>query len=258
MRIEVLGQDSFNDSTLFSELLRLLAPSFEEPALVLQRAMEKSSRLYLGKDATGSIVSFFFCDFGSHLIVAGIPMPSLYLGLSGTHQKLKGTGTTLPLYSLCLADAADWESRIEKKLWIWGATANTAVLRVAYKYLASVSPRLDGTFSPESEVLAQALREHLKVSTLRSDHPFLLRQAFNGYRHTETEAGRMQQANREDEFLLVRELDIRNCEAVLFVGQIGDKLPLFHTRTQVEIVQPKVNPAAPCYPAGRLAIHSVC
>lgn len=236
MRIEVLGQDCFSDSALISELFQLLAPSIEEPILVLQRAMEKSSRLYLGKDNTGRVISFFFCDFGSHLIVAGSPLPSLYLGLSGTRQELKGAGSTLPLYSLCIADAADWEARTGKKLWIWGATTTTAVLRVVYKYLASVSPRLDGTFSPESVVLAQALREYLKVPTLPSDHLFLLRQAFRGFRYTEAEARRVQHVNREDKFVLVRELDIRNCEAILFVGQIGEKLPPFHTRTQVAVV----------------------
>ena len=83
MQIEVLGQDCFSDSGLIAELFQLLVPSFEEPAQVLQRAMEKSSRLYLGKDATGRVISFFFCDFGSHLIVAGSPLPSLYLGLKG-------------------------------------------------------------------------------------------------------------------------------------------------------------------------------
>ncbi|MGE0885335.1 MAG: hypothetical protein AB7P14_17455 [Blastocatellales bacterium] len=247
MRIEVLGKDCFRNSTLISELLQLLAPSFEEPDLVLQRAMEKSSRLYLGKDATGRIISFFFCDFGSHLSVAGSPLPSLYLGLSGTLQELKATGTVLPLYSLCIADAADLEACIGKKLWIWGATANTAVLRVVYKYMTSINPGPDGKFSSESRILAQALREYLKVPSSSSDHPFLLRRAFSGYRHTETEARRMQQTNRDDEFALVRQLDIRNCEAVLFVGQIGRTLPPFHTRTQVKVVQPKDSLSASCY-----------
>jgi len=236
MKIEVLGKDCFLSSQLISELHHLLTPSFEDPALVLQRAMEKSSRLYLGKDTSGRIVSFFFSDLSSHLMVAGNPLPSLYLGLSGTRQELKTRGSTMPLYSLCIAEAANWENRTGKKLWIWGATANTAVLRVIYKYFVSVSPQLDGTFSSESSVLAQALREHLKVPLTPSDHPFFLRHAFRGYRHTEAEARRMKQENGKGPFVLVRDLDIRNCDAVLFVCQTGETLPLFHKRTQVKVV----------------------
>jgi hypothetical protein len=237
MRIEVLAPDCFTSTKLISELHQLLAPSFEEPAAVLQRAVEKSSRLYLGKDDAGRIISFFFSDFGSHLTVAGSPLPSLYLGLSGTLQELKARGATLPLYSLCIADAFDWEASTGKKLWVWGATANTAVLRAIYKYMASISPRLDGTFAPESTRFAQALREHLRVPANPSEHPFLLRHAFSRYRHTEAEAERIRQANRADSFALVRELDVRNCEAVLFLCQTGERRPPFHTKNQVQVIR---------------------
>ncbi len=81
MRIEVLGQDCFTSSKLITELHQLLAPSFEEPALVLQRAMEKSSRLYLGKDATGRVVSFFFCDFGYSFNCGGQPSSEPVFGV---------------------------------------------------------------------------------------------------------------------------------------------------------------------------------
>lgn len=236
MKIEVLGKDCFTSSKLISELHQLLAPSFEKPAVVLQRAIEKSSRLYLGKDSTERIVSFFFSDLGSHLMVMGNALPSLHLGLSGARQELKTLGATLPLYNLCLADAAQWEANTGKKLWVWGTTSRTAVLRIAYKYLTSISPSVNGTFSAEAKALAQSLREYLKVPMIPSEHPFLLRRAFQGFGYTEEETRHVQQAILNDSFVLAHNLNIRDCDFILFVGQIGEKLPEFHKRTQVKVV----------------------
>jgi hypothetical protein len=233
MIIEVVGRDSFNDPDLISELHQILAMSVESPCVLLKRTLEKCSVLYLGKESSGRIVSFFFADLGSHITLNGRAVRTLYLGLSATVHDKKMAGVVLPLYSLCIADAAEWERMTGEKLLIWGATSNTFVLRVVQKYFAAVVPSSDGHFPPWAEPLALGLRKHLNMPIAPEGHPFVLRNAFPGYRYTAAEARRIERLNRTETFVLVQQLDVRNCESVLFLCQIGKSLLPFHTRAQV-------------------------
>ncbi len=173
--LEVIRGGAFrDDDELFEELALLAAPSYQDAFPMLRREWNRCDTLYLLYDDTLGVAGFHLANFET-LEIEGRCVPALYAGLSVLRDNKKQSSLAGLLYAVGLADAMDWEEAGGERLAIWGTTATPVVYLGLWKALASINPRPDGSYAPESVRLALALRRRYGLPQSECEHPFVLK-----------------------------------------------------------------------------------
>ncbi len=153
---------------LRSELIALVRDSYEKPEAPVDAALGHNEALYLNRNETGQLASFFFTAKPT-LIVDGQPMPSLYMGLLATGPSAPG-GAAWTLRTF-IRDVQQQQKRIP----VWGRTASPIILHLMHTLLSDVSPMPDGTYTEANLPFALAIRDYYDYDLTPGEHPFVLR-----------------------------------------------------------------------------------
>lgn len=218
--VEVLRATEFRtDVTLHAELLEVAAPSYVDPRALLNRDLSRCDTLYLARDTSGGLLGFYMTAFET-LQVEQSAVPAMFLGMSASRQDMKDTGRITMLYARGLAEAMDWESRNAQRLVLWGTTVTPIVYLGVWSSLADVSPQPDGSYSPASLPIADAIRRHLGIRAEPAGHPFALEGIALDTHYSARERARIARVCRLKRFTLFDALGIDDTreDRLLFLG----------------------------------------
>lgn len=224
MRVQVRSLSELrHDPTFRSALWNLLAPSYDDPTALLNRALIHSDTVYTALDDDNSLLAF---SMAAHELVVPIvgrkPVTAVYTGLSATRHQHKQSGAMRALWGRWLADAKAQQKESGTNLLIWGTTANPLVYLYISKIQPEAEPHGDGSFSPEALPIAQALRKRLGLQASSPDeHPSVLKGLAQSTRYSELESARIRQTCADTGFMLFDKLGIVEAagDRLLFFGQ---------------------------------------
>lgn len=206
MKITVLSGDDFKLNTqLHNDIIHLAQPSYEDASIVLSSALVSYDTAYLAHEDDGKLVSFFLAGH-ENISVEGQTLPSIHLGWTCSTQETKGSGIAQLVYKQFMSDSLNLQRALGVEFLLWGTTATPIGFHLYHKHFADVEPNYDGSYSPEAEKIAVALRERLGA-TNDGDHPFVLK-GCNKARFSQQELARIEIVNQANSFSLFNDLDI--------------------------------------------------
>lgn len=135
------------------QLLDLMAQSYENPELQLAPALARSTRAVLVQ--TDAKVSSFAFVADERLTIAGVEVPTVYLGQVFVDQQLRGRGVLKAMLT-----CVERQLRAEhggKLPFLWGRTAIPCIPRLFEKVFA-VNPTPSGAMTSDVRPVLDALR----------------------------------------------------------------------------------------------------
>lgn len=224
LNIVTIRSDSFRtDKALRQELLDLMAPSYEDPTVLLTRELEHCNSLYLARD-DGRLLCFFFVAWEAVEVEECGNVPTIYLGLSAARQDAGNPGLIGWLYLRCDEDLVSWEKENKRHLLCWGTTANPIAYLAARAFRVTAEPHLDGSYSSLGAKLAWAIRRGLMLSESTDGHPFVLKGVASGTLYSRQEVEKIARVSEAKKFSLLRDLGIDEAagDRLLFLAPTPD------------------------------------
>ncbi|MBL0941232.1 MAG: hypothetical protein IBJ00_00650 [Alphaproteobacteria bacterium] len=197
-----------DDQTLIQELQELTSPSYEDPSAMINRDLNRCTKLYLLREKGGKLISFFMVGW-EPLMFRGKSIQSVFLGLSATCQDKKNSGIVRTLYQRFILDAQTWQKKNSSKLLLWYTTATPSVIHATNTIFVENEPYMDGSYSCEGKELALAIKEKMGWEAAgQGDHPFVLKRVAEATRYSYQERERIRKILEKYHFRLFEQLGI--------------------------------------------------
>jgi hypothetical protein len=193
------------DTQLRSEILSLLAPSYEDPTALLEREVAACDTLYTDRDPDGKLKCFFMVGW-QDLSIGGAHQNLAYLGLSGASVDVKNTARVRGLYDKFNSEAVQWERDQGQTLVLWFTTASPSAYYAGANVFDKAEPFLDGTYSKWGLQVVCAIRERQGYGN--SCHPFVAKSVALATRYSLPELERIQRICSKSNFQLFEQLAV--------------------------------------------------
>ncbi|NEV93023.1 hypothetical protein G3567_02535 [Psychroflexus sp. YR1-1] len=156
--------------TELSQIKSILKPFYVDIESLVERELKLNNFIYLYQDKASHILGFFMVNFpqfnktGNNFI---------YLGLSCASKHKKNIGFSL--YAKFTLDAYQLEKEFKTKIYLYGTTATSTLLRLLTKVWSNLRPSLEGEYSQNDKVLSEKIKPLLNYKSNADDHPFVLK-----------------------------------------------------------------------------------
>jgi hypothetical protein len=215
------------DADLRLEVMKLVQPSYEDPAAVLEREFEHCDTIYLARDDEDNLAAFFMVAWET-MSFKGEALPTVYLGWTGASELARASRVVWrdfyeQLYGSFISDAINWERESGRRLLFWGTTATPSGYYALQRGFVELEPRIDGKYSAEGAEIARLLRRRMGVTNQESEsNPFVLRGVAADTRYSAEEAERIEMICRKKGFTLFKELGVeeRDGDRLLFICRL--------------------------------------
>jgi hypothetical protein len=209
------GQTLRNDITLMAKLYELAEPSYQDPTAVIQRESNCCTHLYLLL-RNNSISAFYLCAYELVRHQAKL-IPMIYMGLCVSNQADKNSGLFYHLLNKMQQDGLAWQKEQEHDVLLWYTTATPSAYHAASQIFSDHMPRIDGSYSVETEEYAIAIRKHMGWS-IPQGHPLVLPGVAVGTCYSEQELNRIAAICQRKNFSLFNNLGIDETKGDRLLG----------------------------------------
>ena len=215
-------------------IFHLTKPFYIDSSNVVARELKHNDTIYLLKDNSSTIVSFFMVNWEKHTIQQR-DKDVVYLGLSCAAQNHQEKHLASKVYYHFTKDAFSYEEETGEKLMLYGTTATPVVLLTLSKIWDDVKPETDGSYSHSDKVLIEDIKRSSGLDKFSSDHPFVLKGIATDTKYAVAEETRLKEFQIKHSIKIFKTLKINeaNGDRLLITCKVPGKTKLDILRTKL-------------------------
>jgi hypothetical protein len=209
--------------TELSQIKSIIKPFYVDIESLIERELNLNNYIYLYQDKTSHILGFFMVNFPQ---LNTSDYNFIYLGLSCASKHEKNIGFSL--YAKFTLDAYQLEKEFKTKIYLYGTTATSTLLRLLTKVWSNLRPSLEGEYSQNDKVLVEKIKPLLNYKNNADEHPFVLKKMASNTLYSPAEKARIHAYATKNKIHLFEKIGVREEEGdrLLVILEIPDKTKL--------------------------------
>lgn len=206
--------------TELSQIKSIIKPFYVEIESLIERELKLNNYIYLYQDKASHILGFFMVNIPK---LKTSDYNFIYLGLSCASQHEKNIGFSL--YAKFTLDAYQLENEFKFKIYLYGTTVTSTLLRLLTKVWRNLRPSLEGKYSQNDKVLAEEIKLLLNYKNNADEHPFVLKKMASNTLYSHAEKARINAYATKNNIHLFEKIGVKEQEGdrLLVILEIPDK-----------------------------------
>lgn len=216
------------------KLFLLTKPYYLDPSNVFERELRHNTTIYLLKDHSGIILSFFMVAWEKHIIQCR-QRDVVYLGLSCANQNNQEKRFASMVYYHFTRDAFAYEQENKERVILYGTTATPVVLSTLSKIWDDVRPDLEGAYSQNDREIIEDIKRSTGLDKFSSGHPFVLTGIASNTRYSAIEEARLKEFEIRNGIRIFEKLNINEAKGdrLLITCNVPGELKLDALRSKL-------------------------